>query len=187
MIGFFDYVSRLLGSVAFWVVVMPWQQALRVRCGSNVRVLRAGIYLRIPILDAVHVESVRRRSSMLPTQTLSTADCHTLTLSAVVGYTIADIELLYRGLHHAEDTIVQTAQGILAREVCRRHRAAIDPEVLAEAVNVALAAAFAPYGLHEVTFQLTDIAFVRAFRLIQDQRWYHGNVLDTQGASRGTP
>jgi hypothetical protein len=141
-----DYLARLLGGAAFWVVVLPWQQALRVRGGRHVRLLKPGIYLKVPILDVVQVESVRRRTSMVPIQTLSTA---------------------------------------IAAQVFRLQRHEIDPGRLCELVNSRLVEAFSPYGLSNVTLYITDFAFVRTIRLIQDQRWFHGRALDMQDRSRG--
>jgi regulator of protease activity HflC (stomatin/prohibitin superfamily) len=185
MTGVLDYIARLLGGVAFWVVVLPWQQALRVRAGAHVRVLTGGIYFKIPIFDVIQVESVRRRTSMVPTQTLSTADGHTVTVAAVIGYAIGDVERLYRSLHHAEDTIVQTAQGEIASDVAGRARSDVEPEQLGRAISRRMADVFADYGLVDVEVRITDFAYVRAIRLIQDTRWFHGRVLDTQGGSRG--
>lgn len=185
MSGVLDYLSRLLGGIAFWVVVLPWQQALRVRAGRHVRLLGPGVYLKLPVLDAVKIESVRRRTSTAPIQTLSTADGATVVVAAVIGYAIGDLEKLYRSLHHAEDTIIQTAQGAIAAEVFSLQRSEAEPARLCELVKARLGVAFAPYGLVDVTLQITDFAFVRTFRLIQDQRWGgHGIGLDTQDVKR---
>lgn len=184
MTGVIDYLSRLLGGMAFWVVVLPWQQGLRVRAGRYLQRLGPGLYLKIPVLDDVQVESVRRRTSTLPVQTLSTADGATITVAAAVGYAIGDLERLYRGLHHAEDTIIQAAQGLIAAEVFRRRKSEMDPADICERLNGQLVQALEPFGLTEVTLQITDFAFVRAFRLIQDQRWSHGRALDTSGSAR---
>lgn len=186
MSGVLDYLSRLLGGIAFWVVVLPWQQGLRVRAGRHIRLLKRGIYWKLPVLDVVKVESVRRRTSMLPVQTLSTADGVTVTVSAVVGYEIGDLELLFSTLHHAEDTIIQTAQGVIAEEIFRQKRNELHPAQLVEIINGRLAEAFTPYGLIEISMHLTDFAFLRAIRLIQDQRWFHGRALDTQDSPQGS-
>ncbi len=185
MSGILDYLTRLLRGVAFWVLVLPWQQGLRVRAGRHVRLLSPGMYFKIPLLDVVRVESIRRRTSMVPVQTLSTSDGATVTVSAVVGYVIGDLELLFRSLHHAEDTIVQTVQGVVADQVFKHRREEIDPAQLGQIVSEQLAEAFAPYGLADVSMHVTDFAFVRAFRLIQDQRWFHGRALNTQDDAQG--
>ena len=184
MSGILDYLARLFRGMAFWIVVLPWQQALRVRAGRFVRLFGPGVYLKLPILDVVQIESVRRRTSMVPTQTLSTADGHTVVVGAVIGYAIEDVERLYQSLHHAEDTIAQTAQGAIAEEMFRLRRSEVDPAKLARLINGRLVGAFARFGLGDVTLHITDFAFLRAIRLIQDQRWSHGRALDTQDQGR---
>jgi len=181
MSGALGFLTSIFRPFAFWVVVLPWQQAIRVRGGRHVRLLKGGVYLKIPILDVVQIESVRRRTSLVPTQTLSTSDGATVTVSAVVGYAIDSVERLYGSLHHAEDTIAQTAQGAIAEQVFLLRRQELDPATLCEHVNERLTGAFEAYGLCDVTVHITDFAFVRAIRLIQDQRWAHGRGLDTQG------
>jgi hypothetical protein len=185
MTGVLDYLARLLGSIAFWVVILPWQQGLRVRAGRHVRLLQPGIYLKVPALDVVKVESIRRRTSMVPVQTLSTADGATVVVAAAISYAIGDLARLYGSLHHAEDTIVQAAQGCIAVEVLRQNRAELVPAGLCRQVNGVLAETFAFYGLTDVTLHIVDFAFVRAVRLIQEQRWIHGRALDTQDAPQG--
>ena len=182
MNGILDSLTKLLRSLAFWVVVLPWQQAIRVRAGRHARLLRAGIYLKLPILDVFQVESTRRRTTMAPTQTLATADGATVVVGAVVGYAIKDLQRLFGALHHAEDTIAQTAQGIVAETVFGLRRCELEPAALAERGGARLAQALALYGIEDVTLTITDFSFLRAFRLIQDQRWSHGRALDTQGA-----
>lgn len=180
MSGFLDYLARLIGGAAFWVVVLPWQQALRVRAGRFSRLLGPGIYLKLPILDAVKVESIRRRTAMAPTQSLSTADGATVVVGAVVAYAIRDLQTLFLSLNNAEDVTVQTAQGEIAATVFKLRRDEIAPDRLREIVKARLADAFDAYGLCEVELNITDFCFVKTFRLIQDTRWSHGRALDTQ-------
>lgn len=181
MNGIIDSLTRLFRSLAFWVVVLPWQQAIRVRAGRHSRLLGAGIYLKLPILDVYQIESTRRRTTMAPTQTLATADGATVVVGIVIGYAIRDLERLYGALHHAEDTIAQTAQGIISELVFGQPRRDIEPSALAAAGAARLATALCRYGIEDVTLSITDFSFLRAFRLIQDQRWSHGRALDTQG------
>lgn len=187
MSGVLDYLGRLFGGMVFWIIVLPWQQALRVRAGRYTHLLKPGLYLKLPVIDVVQIESVRRRSSIVPCQTLSTADGATVTVSAVVQYAIDDLGKLYGSLHHAEDTIAQTAQGVIAAAVFRLRRSEIEPARVSAALNEELAEVLARYGLSGVSLHITDFAFVRAIRLIQEQRWAHGRALDTQGAQRSVP
>jgi regulator of protease activity HflC (stomatin/prohibitin superfamily) len=166
MSGLIAGIRQLFAQVAFWVTVQPWEQALRVRAGKHLRRLAPGFHLRIPIIDVVHRQTVRRRNCLIATH-----DGATLVVGASLGYAIADIEKLYQGLHDAEDTLRQMTAAAIARAVLDAPRAALAPEKLNGALSAELGAQFGAYGLHGVELRLTDFAFIRAIRLIQDKRW----------------
>ena len=181
MSGILDTLARLFSSVAFWVMVQPWEQAIRVRAGRHVRRLAPGFHLRIPILDEVHKQTARLRNAIIPTQTLSTTCGATLVVGATIGYAIGDVEKLYRSLHHAEDTITQLAASAIAGVVFSMQRSEARPEIVGERVTASLRTAFEPFGLGEVHVRLTDFAFVRAFRLVNDYRFQIGKPLEVSG------
>lgn len=152
-----------------WVVVAPWEQALRVRLGKHVRVLKAGFHLRIPVIDVVYMQSVRRRVSSIGQQTLTTADKQTVTLTAALGYAIDDVEAVYRGLHHAEDTLVQLSRQRIAQYVATHPLATCMPadlERLAGQLNLELEL----YGFVAPELRVTDFAVVKTYRLIGDRQ-----------------
>lgn len=65
------FISKLF---QWWFTVMPWEQALRIRKGSKVTLLGAGLYFKIPFIDAVYVQTTRMRMIDTPMQTMSTKD-----------------------------------------------------------------------------------------------------------------
>lgn len=180
----FDTISRLVGQVIFWAAVQPWEQAIRVRFGKHVRRLQPGFHLRIPIIDQVHKQTSAWRTSLISTQTLSTIDGATLISGGTVGYVIADIETLYRCLHHAEDTISQIAAAAIATVVQRTAKADLTPALVSESATAEARLRLEAFGLASIELRLTDFAFVRAYRIVQDQRWVIGTPLETQGAPR---
>lgn len=180
MSGFLAAIQQFFGGVVFWIVVQPWEQAIRVRAGRHVKRLAPGLHLRVPILDEVHKQAARLRCALIPTQTLCTADGQTLVVGATLGYAVADIEKLYRRLSHAEDTVSQLAAAAIAAEVFGRDRANALPQDVADAATAALRAELEPLGFSEVSLRVTDFAFVRAFRLIQEARWMAGRPLHTE-------
>lgn len=165
-----DTLSRLFGHIVFWVVVAPWEQAIRIRAGKHVRRLGPGLHLRIPILDDVFKQSVRLRSAMMMTQTLQTAR-GTLVISGALGYAIADIEKLFRTLHHADDTLTQIAATRLAAYVLKAEQCT--PDEISESVSRDLATEFALYGVADVSVRVSDFAYVRTYRLMNEGRWTH--------------
>jgi hypothetical protein len=173
-------IGRWLSQLMFWIAVAPWEQALRVRCGRHVKVLGPGFYGRIPLLDVVYLQSVRVRSCLIATQTLSTSDGHTLIVGGALSYSVADIGKLYDRLHHAEDTLRTFTGAALAEHVQSTARALLKPDSLASAATAKLHHQLEQCGLTDVEVSLTDFAFVRTYRLVQDGRYQsHNDPLDT--------
>lgn len=142
-------------------------------------VLEPGLHLRIPALDRIYRQSIRRRFSTVPTQSVTTADGKALTISGALGYSIADIATLYNSIHNAEDVLQTEAAAAVARYVRDRDIENCLPKEIESAVTKDLD--LGRYGLSDVEFSITDFVTVRTYRLIQGQPkdWSYGTPLDT--------
>ena len=171
-------LRQIIGQFQPWVIVSPWEQAVRVRLGKRIKLLDAGIHLKLPFLDSVYLQSVRLRVAGLYRQTLSTRDGVVITVGGTIGYKIEDIGKLYRTLHHGEGTIANLARVEISNYVTSHKRDECEPERIVNAVNGALD--FSQYGLSAVSIAVTDFAIVRTLRLIGDTEYgYHGDPLST--------
>lgn len=175
MSEFLTALGRFCARLTIWVAVAPWERGLRVRAGKHVKQLQPGVHWRVPFLDVVYVQSVRLRSSWLNSQTLMTADGHVATVGATVSYAIEDIYKLYNRMHHAEDTITNWVACAIAAHVGTERKAFISAEAIGEAATRLVSERLESCGLSQVRVQITDLAFTRAYRLIQDTRGAHSN------------
>lgn len=177
--SFFEMLRSFLSRLRPWVIICPWQQAVRVRLGSSQKILGPGIHFRIPWADILFVQSVRLRITTLGRQTVSTADGQTITFCGSVGYSIDDIGLLYSTLHHAEDTIMNLVKQAIAEFIYRRNLAECSPDEVNDMVTNVID--LSRYGITVSGVYLTDFSCVRTFRLIGDQGDYQrGRHLDTE-------
>ena len=166
-----------------WIlIVAPWEQAVRVRFGSRVTLLHAGVHLRLPFFDRVYRQSIRRRLGIIRPQTITTNDGKVLTLSGVLGFSIVDLLKLYDTLEHAQDTVdAEVASSIstycsgVTLEECR-------PRQIEEYVRGDVH--LEKYGLAGQEFFVTSFAVVRTYRLITGDlpAYNYGRFLDTQDA-----
>lgn len=102
-----DGIRSLL---TWWVTVAPWEQAIRVRGGKHVRLLRPGLYLKVPILDRIYLQCTRLRPVNLPAITVSgdrPGVAHTIV--ALAEYRVADLLKLYDTLKMPEATVASYA------------------------------------------------------------------------------
>jgi len=180
----FTALLKQIGQIfTWWVMVAPWEQALRVRAGRHVRRLQPGVHLRIPFLDTVHVQSVRMRLATMSMQTVMTRDRQALTVAGALGYAVGDIEQLYQTLHHAEDTLTNLSMTAVAECAAIADAADLTPEKLAHFATQAVAGKFTTFGLVDVAIRITDFAFLRTYRLVSDTRWgTHGGSLNVEQA-----
>lgn len=180
----FTALLRQFGQIlTWWFTVAPWEQAIRVRAGRHLRLLGAGFYLRIPFVDRVYVQSIRRRVSPLQMQTVSTSDAKVFTVNGSVSYSVADIERLYQTLQHAEDSIRMLGMIAIADAVANMASADCSPKAIGHIVTGQLQSKFFEFGLADLHVEITDFASTRTYRLLMDQKWgTHGEVLDVDKA-----
>ena len=153
---------------------MPWEQALLIRKGKNVRLLSAGIYLKIPFIDTVYVQTTRMRMIDTPMQTISTKDGNTLTIKCAIGYVISDIRVLYSSLYHPEMTLNSMAMGFVGEFVRGHYIADVNPQSIEQYVGEKIQAV--NYGLANLSIKITTFAIVKTFRLIQDGSGFYDSL-----------
>jgi regulator of protease activity HflC (stomatin/prohibitin superfamily) len=189
-VSFFQSILDFIRSlVAWWFIVEPWEQAVRVRFGSRVRLFQPGIHLRLPFFDVLYKQNIRRRIAAIPIQTLTTRDLKIVTLHGSIGYRIADVLKLQMTLHDAESSVKQQVLGVIARYV-----AGVDKAECAPATIMARVAAdldLSAYGLADVEFFLIGyVSDLPTYRLIQDSMQSYGSgegSLSTTSQSANLP
>ena len=171
----FYSIQRFFSEFKFWYVIEPWQQCLRVRLGKHVQRKGPGLHLRIPYLDSIHAESSRYRTALCASQTLTTKDGKVLVCSVATGHSLGDIYKFYTTLANADDTINQTVSSFVADYVSRTDSTELEVNKLSDDLTSMLHEEFEKYGLKDVTVRIQDFAYIKAFRLIQDQRYQNGH------------
>lgn len=174
-------VMHQLGRLFTWLlIVAPWEQALRVRWGRHVRLLNGGTYIRIPFIDRVYRQSVRRRLSIIPPQTLTTKDGRAITVGAAIGYAIVDLRKLYDTLHDAADTIQSAVSARVASYVATHTFDECRPEQIEAHVRDGLT--LGEYGLGSTEFYITNFAAVKTYRFITGEMrsWSNGQLCTTE-------
>jgi regulator of protease activity HflC (stomatin/prohibitin superfamily) len=168
----FAFLSKL---VKWWFVVMPWEQAIRVRHGNKVAVLKEGMYFKIPFIDSVYIQSIRLRTVDIPIQTISSKDGITVTVKAYIAYSIADIFLLYKTLYHPQATLSSVVNSSISGYIRENEILNISPNTIESIINTSINGA--QYGLQDVSVKITTFAVVKTFRLIQDSSTsYHEDL-----------
>jgi regulator of protease activity HflC (stomatin/prohibitin superfamily) len=173
-------IRQFLRELQLWMIIAPWEQGLRVRCGRRLTFLTPGIHLKLPIVDTIYVQSVRMRISGLPRQTVTTKDGKTVTITGSVGYAIANIQQLYNTLHHPEDAIQKRAQALIANFISSRKAKDCTADAIEAGLADHLRDTLSCYGIEDTRIFVSDLAIVRTYRLIGDNAWgMYGGPLNT--------
>ena len=170
-----DYITKLF---TWWIVVMPWEQGLRVTLGKKVMVINEGIWLRVPLIHKCYVQEKRLRVISLPIQTISTKDGHAITVSCSAGYSIIDIFKLYNTLYQPDLTIGNIIATKIATHISGLEMSECHPKVIEDAINDGMKEV--DYGLKFEHVRIVNFASVKTFRLIQDQSYMYEGLSLTQ-------
>lgn len=163
---FIAALRQFLMGIRLWVTVTPWEQAIRVRAGKRVELLGAGVHVKIPLLDIVYLQSVRTRFSTCARQAVTTKDGRTLIVVGNIGYSIGDVLVLYKTLHHAEDTICNLVQSAIAIHVSTSDSSVCTPIEIQKALKSTVD--LTNYGLRDVEVLITECVISRTYRLLGD-------------------
>lgn len=158
-----DYVSSIF---KWWVIILPWQEGIRVRFGKRETHLKKGIYLKLPIVDEVFVQNVRLRYDQIPIITIATKDNHVLTINGAITYQILDILKLYHSISNPAATLAGIAMSKISEYVTGHNLDECTPSALEQYVSI-------PYGAYglDAKIKITGFAPMKTYRLIQDMAW----------------
>lgn len=176
-----SFMSRFAEAFRWLWILQPWEQALRVRGGKKIVKFHGGLHFKIPYLDYIFSQNCRMRLSEVPSQTVTTLDGKSITLSGALAYRVDDVEPLYTKLHMAEETLSRKTQGIISSYIAWHHFSDCSPKHVMEYVDEHLQ--LGGYGLADVEFILKDFAVVKTYRFITgDVESYMSNSLQTDEA-----
>lgn len=159
---------------------MPWEKGIRIRLGKRWTLLNEGVYLKLPIIDRVYVQSTANRIIAGPVQTLTTICGKTLTISVTIGYCIEDVSKLYKKVYHTELTITNMVLGQVSQFIANNRIEDCKPKAIESFISDAIK--ISDLGIGNVSAKITGYALVRTYRLISDSHgMYEGFNMNAIG------
>lgn len=156
MAEFIAWLSRVFSGWKLWIVVPPWEIAVRVRLGKTATALQPGPHLRLPLLDHITNVNTRLRVTTCPPITVATETRGFIRQrKALAGYIIADPLLAMQRFNSpmsAVDSLLQSASlnATTEEEAAERLRRDV-----------------APHGISVEFVRFVDNAEMRALRVVQ--------------------
>lgn len=171
MTELFQWLLELLKQFRVFVIVLPWEQVIRCRLGSRVKVWGPGWHLRIPFVDSLNVVNTRLRICNAPMQTLTTSDGQALSVSFSFGFRIVDANAALMRFTEPETSLAGVAQSLVARFIQERPLGDIKPLELSASMHSAVIAECGDC-IEVVYARVVDFVVAPTLRLLNEQ-WRH--------------
>jgi regulator of protease activity HflC (stomatin/prohibitin superfamily) len=163
-----ELISNWWSQVTPVVIVPIYEEAVLLRVGKFLKILKPGLHFKIPFFDDVISQHVVTTTISLPAQSLYTKDKQNIVCKSVIKYKISDVKVFLLEVYDAQDAVSDMTQSIIKKIITSAAlEECIDPEIdnlLTKKVRVEAR----KWGVDVQQVTLTDIAPIRSFRLIND-------------------
>lgn len=161
-----EQISTLL---KWWVVVLPWEQGMKIWLGKDCKILPPGFHFRIPYFHTVYVQPIRVTFFSVAPQTLTTTTNETVTVGMIIGYSITDIYQAYNSVGEVKGAIAGFVTGKVAHYISSRPLEECTPVKIED--NIKNEFKTTGWGIEINEINITTFAIVKTYRLIQDAHW----------------
>lgn len=162
-----EFLIKLGKDVLLWVVIEEWNEAVLLRFGKFVKVLKPGIHFKIPFFDSVwETETITQSIDMNP-QSITTADGKNIVVKAIIRFSVVDTKTYVMSIMKPHDVLVDTTQGMI-REIIEDTRwydlVGIDKQLTTEVGKF-----MKRWGIKVEKVTLTDLAEIPSYRVIMNK------------------
>lgn len=162
-----EFLIKLGKDVLLWVVIEEWNEAVLLRFGKFVKVLKPGIHFKIPFFDSVwETETITQSIDMNP-QSITTADGKNIVVKAIIRFSVVDTKTYVMSIMKPHDVLVDTTQGMI-REIIEDTRwydlVGIDKQLTTEVGKF-----MRRWGIKVERVTLTDLAEIPSYRVIMNK------------------
>ena len=171
---FFEWLISIINEFKFWIIVEPWERAVRTRRGKHASLLDCGIHWRIPIIDQVFIKNDRLRTYAFPSQTIATKDGAVVTCAGIVGFRVTDPLAAYMIMMEPQTAISALAQRCVADYITEHPYG----EIVVSEMNSHIEAELASMtdGIMFEFVSITEFGAFKTFRLLQENWRPHTGV-----------
>lgn len=162
-------ILEFIGLFKFWVVVNPYEKAVRIRLGTGVTVFEPGFHWHLPFgIDHLISEHITPTTHSLGDESMITKDGKSCGFHAVVTYQVNDIVKCTLKVSDADHAVRESCAG----EIGRVLRESTWSEIIGEEGDIldkltkACRARGWKWGIEILSVQLAGLSLVRNIRLM---------------------
>ena len=121
MIGWLGNIVQWVGQlIPKIILVPPTHAAIKFVYGSKVVVLQSGLYWYWPVVTTYHMYPIVRQTNNFPAQVLTTSDNKSVIVSAIIIFTVQNIEKALVKSWDIDDTVSDIAQTEIVSTITSR-------------------------------------------------------------------
>lgn len=166
----FDLLSQFFGLFQFWVVIDEYERGVLLTLGKRRKwrtaVLQPGFHFVIPFnIDSVYVDNIVPSLMNLGQQSLTTADGKAVVITAVIMWSILDIEKILIEVEDADSALEEAASGIIGESVEQTPWDDLHGTDFAETVTDEITEQVKLWGIRIHSVRLKDLTLAPSLRL----------------------
>ena len=147
-------------------IIDEWEEGIVLRFGKFNRVVKPGVFFKIPFFDSVWKYTVITQSIDIPPQSVTTADNKNVVVKGIIRFTITDIKVFLLTITQPQDVLTDTTGGMI-RDIIEDTRwdsiIDIDTRLTKEVAKFVK-----KWGITVEKVTLTDLQIANSIRIIQD-------------------
>lgn len=166
----FDKLIALIQQ--FWEALWPiyiideWEEGIVLRNGKFLKIVKPGLYIKLPFFDSVWKHAVITQSIDIPPQSVTTSDNKNVVVKGIIRFTIVDIKTFLLTITQPQDVLTDTTGGMI-RDIIEDTRwdgiIDIDKKLTSEVGKFVK-----KWGIKVEKVTLTDLQIASSIRIIQD-------------------
>jgi regulator of protease activity HflC (stomatin/prohibitin superfamily) len=147
-------------------IIDQWDEGVVLRVGKFLKIVRPGIYFKIPFIDSVWKHTIITQSIDIPPQSVTTADGKNVVVKGIIRFSIIDIKTFLTTITKPQDVLTDTTGGMI-REIIEDtdwfNITDIDKKLTSEVGKFVKR-----WGIKVEKVTLTDLQIANSIRIIQD-------------------
>lgn len=154
-----------------WVVLAEYERGVVLRLGRAHRDLGPGLHLVWPLAEVVLYDSVITDTVVLPSQALTTADGHAVSVQPLLVFEVQDIRRMLLSVADRDRALHDCAAGVIANRVVRSAWEHVKTPQFLEEVTALIRARTERYGFALSEVQLVGLQKTRSLMLMQQHKY----------------
>lgn len=163
-----DFILGLFDQINPFFIVSEYQQAVVLRNGKFLKLLKNGLHLKAPFIDEIIKQHTITTTLTLPAQSLVTKDGFDVVIKGIVKYKIFDIKIFCLEVFDNIDAISDISQGIIKTQIMNNTWDFCTNNELDNLLSKKVRHEVKKYGVEVEQVTLTDIAKIRTIKLINE-------------------